>query len=685
MSIMWTIYSLNGRRIGLTRLVMQHSDGKKIQSSTIVSSKFQSIAKEEEDNCLDTDSHASIHLEQYGGPSTGKATGRLQFSEAATSAQPTPTEKPDFKANRLAQKDKALTYVPPITKDGKVIFPGLPIDFWSSEALGKVTSAIGRPMYTDKFTANMEKLSYARVLIEIDVAQPLLGSIKLETPTEEVTPPTNQPEEPAHKQGNSTPRQMTDQGKPSTASQVDSQQGETIRPVNMANVEGPCASSGLNITERCIHCKGKSTTGFSTFRTVVYAKNEVDERISLWRDLEQFGSSVQGPWILSGDFNTLLSSEDRLGSPQDNSRVYSKIDWVLGNLHWLQAYGYVEAESLNPGVSNHSSALIQYKAPEKELVVEITKWSVVEEQALRQKSRENWITNGDANISYFHAQCRIRANRNAITSIHDVNGTKLTDPDQIEAEFLSFFTNLLGTTAKELPYPNSVTIRKEILDAIKEIPHEKASGVDGFPIEFFSKNWGIVQHDMTQAIKEFFHSGKILQAFSGTAITLVPKVSNPTQVDLRKAYDSIERSFLQHMMAELGFPHKFIMWIMECLSSVSYALVINGGLTKTFKEKRGIRQGDLMSPYLFVIAMEYLQREFNLLTSNQLFKYHPRCKRLGVVHICFAYDLLMFCKADLPSIGLLQEAFARFSAASGLQANADKSSIYMSGVKAELK
>ncbi|XP_059310292.1 uncharacterized protein LOC132061506 [Lycium ferocissimum] len=92
-----------------------------------------------------------------------------------------------------------------------------------------------------------------------------------------------------------------------------------------------------------------------------------------------------------------------------------------------------------------------------------------------------------------------------------------------------------------------------------------------------------------------------------------------------------------------------------------------------------------MSPYIFVIAMEYLQRELVLLLQQRDFKFHPRCNKLGVVHICFADDLLMFCNEEVTSIQMLQGAFHRFSAASGLEANKDKSSIYMSGVAPSLK
>lgn len=64
-----------------------------------------------------------------------------------------------------------------------------------------------------------------------------------------------------------------------------------------------------------------------------------------------------------------------------------------------------------------------------------------------------------------------------------------------------------------------------------------------------------------------------------------------------------------------------------------------------------------MSPYLFVIAMEYLNREIRCIDRDKGFQYHPRYNKLLVKHICFADDLLMFCKADLPSIVLIQEGF----------------------------
>lgn len=157
------------------------------------------------------------------------------------------------------------------------------------------------------------------------------------------------------------------------------------------------------------------------------------------------------------------------------------------------------------------------------------------------------------------------------------------------------------------------------------------------------------------------------------------------KVDIRKAYDTLEWSFLQAMLNELGFPQKFIQWTMECVSTVSYSVMLNGGLTKPFKANRGLRQGDPMSPFLFVIAMEYLHTEILQLALNKQFHFHPRCKRFGRIYLCFADVLLMLCRADMLSVSMFQESFYKFSCASGLKANQEKSSIYMAGTTPHMK
>lgn len=80
---------------------------------------------------------------------------------------------------------------------------------------------------------------------------------------------------------------------------------------------------------------------------------------------------------------------------------------------------------------------------------------------------------------------------------------------------------------------------------------------------------------------------------------------------------------------------------------------MNGEPSDIFKAKRGLRQGDPISPLLFFLIMEYLCRV--LQTDAPDFNFHPKCAKLNSMNICFADDILLFSRADITSIRLLME------------------------------
>ncbi|XP_062107729.1 uncharacterized protein LOC133818710 [Humulus lupulus] len=89
-----------------------------------------------------------------------------------------------------------------------------------------------------------------------------------------------------------------------------------------------------------------------------------------------------------------------------------------------------------------------------------------------------------------------------------------------------------------------------------------------------------------------------------------------------------------------------------------------------------------MSPLLFVLIMEYLTRSLQLAALNSTFRFHPMRKSLKLLNLCFADELILFCKGARSSISILKEVLVAFSAATGLSINTTKSHIFFGGVTA---
>ena len=135
----------------------------------------------------------------------------------------------------------------------------------------------------------------------------------------------------------------------------------------------------------------------------------------------------------------------------------------------------------------------------------------------------------------------------------------------------------------------------------------------------------------------------------------------------------------------IGIPDRMVRWIHLCISSAHFSVSINGLLHGFFQSSRGIRQGDPLSPYLFVLAMEGLGGILNKSTMDPSFKFHWRCRQNRITHLSFADDLMIFCQTDLASVGIIRVAMDSFSKISGLAINHDKSYVFLSGVDPDLR
>lgn len=150
--------------------------------------------------------------------------------------------------------------------------------------------------------------------------------------------------------------------------------------------------------------------------------------------------------------------------------------------------------------------------------------------------------------------------------------------------------------------------------------------------------------------------------------------------DLRKAFDSINWSFLRKVLEKMGFPLIFVNWIMKCVSSCMVSVKVNGALEGYFQAKSGLRQGDPVSPYLFVISMEVLTACINRAIERADFKYHWKAASPTISHFIFANDILLFAKGEVNSVKTLLDGVNSFSRLSGLMVNQEKSACFFYNV-----
>jgi hypothetical protein len=148
---------------------------------------------------------------------------------------------------------------------------------------------------------------------------------------------------------------------------------------------------------------------------------------------------------------------------------------------------------------------------------------------------------------------------------------------------------------------------------------------------------------------------------------------------MAKAYDTIQRSLLKSTLNNMGFPQTMINTIMGCVESVSFSILVNGKPTTYFKPHKGLRQGDPLSPYLFIICAEVLsgmilrKQQMGTIYGLTIARNAP-----AISHLFFADDSLLFCRAEKREAEEIMTIFNLYQLASGQKINLDKSEMVFS-------
>ncbi|WZY87924.1 hypothetical protein YC2023_044659 [Brassica napus] len=393
-----------------------------------------------------------------------------------------------------------------------------------------------------------------------------------------------------------------------------------------------------------------------------------------------------------------------------------------------------------------------------------------EEQYWSQRSRIQWLKNGDRNTGFFHAATRSRRMQNSLTVIEDAQGAEVFEEEGIASVVSKYFQDIftsassgdLSLILQVLPCKvtaemNDILIKipshQEIKEATFSIHSGKAPGPDGFSSKFYQAYWHIIGKDVIKYVLHFFETNSLNPRQNETHIRLIPKgtsqrtvadyrpialcnthykiiakiltrrlkpllphlisktqsafvsgraitdnvlithetlhylrtseakkhCSMAVKTDMSKAYDRIEWSFLEAVLSKLGFALQWIGWVMTCVKTVSYSFLINGSPQGSVTPSRGIRQGDPLSPYLFILCTEVLSalcnkaQEKGTLPGIRVSRGSP-----PVNHLLFADDTMFFCKSNASSVATLKEIISTYEAASGQQINLQKSSITFS-------
>jgi hypothetical protein len=298
-----------------------------------------------------------------------------------------------------------------------------------------------------------------------------------------------------------------------------------------------------------------------------------------------------------------------------------------------------------------------------------------------------------------------------VTALQQISGEKAPGPDGFT---LAFFQHCWDV------------VKVEVLNTIQEFyEHEEferslnstfmvlipkkvgASDVRDFrPICLLGSIYKIISKLLANILKEVLHQllSPSQNAFiQGRQITDSVLIANECldsrmragipglicKLDVEKAYDHVNWNFLLYMMERFGFGDKWRKWIYFCISTVRFSVLINGTPCGFFTSSRGLRQGDSLSPLLFVLVMEAFSRLMDRAVVRGYLEgfsvAHNNGSALKVSHLLFADDTLIFCGAERDHLVHLKGVLMCFEEVSGLRINLGKSELAPIGQVANMQ
>nr|XP_023917061.1 uncharacterized protein LOC112028598 [Quercus suber] len=335
--------------------------------------------------------------------------------------------------------------------------------------------------------------------------------------------------------------------------------------------------------------------------------------------------------------------------------------------------------------------------------MELNRWLGIEEEMWRQRSRNNWLKAGDRNTTFFHTKASNRYQRNTINRLMDVDTGWIEDGDQIGQKFVSYFEELFTTSRLKVEQEMLDAIQPKVTErmnytltqdfhamevekALKQMHPLTAPGLDASKV--VANRMKLVLQEIIGENQSAFVAKRLITDNILVAHELMTHISKKKKgkcgemaikLDMSKAYDRVEWECLKQIMKKLGFHEKWIDAVMQCVSSVKYAVRINRQPYGLIQPTRGLRQGDPLSPYLFLICSEGLSALLNHAAQRKTIEgVAASSNGPRVSHLLFADDNLVFGRATVYEATEIQRILKVYKTSSSQQLNCHKTSLFFS-------
>lgn len=156
------------------------------------------------------------------------------------------------------------------------------------------------------------------------------------------------------------------------------------------------------------------------------------------------------------------------------------------------------------------------------------------------------------------------------------------------------------------------------------------------------------------------------------------------KLDMSKTYDRVKWDFLENLMRRMGFSERWIGLIMVCMRTMSYLVLVNGKPQGMIHPSRGLRQGNPLSQFLFLLCTEGLHGLIKQAAGRGDIIGFALCKRgPKLIHLLFVDDSLLFCKENAAECGKIMDLLSVYENVSGQKVNKDKTVVFFSKLVTE--